>query len=97
MKNPISINRIKTKAAPDPTAIPAISPLLRSGLLELVKSEEEEGDKVVEAERDEARKAVDIVAPVFWLPVDVLLNDVPLVNVMPEQALPLQHLSPAQR
>ena len=80
------------KAAPNPTAIPAMSPLLRSGLLELVKSEEEEGDEVVEAERDEARKVGDIVAPVVWLPVDVLL-----IDVMPEQALPVQHESPAQR
>jgi hypothetical protein len=94
MKNPARIDSIKAKAAPDPTAIPAISLLLRSGLLELLKSEDEEGDEVVEAERG---KACDIVAPVVWLSVDVLLDDVLLANVMPEQELPRQHRSPAQR
>jgi hypothetical protein len=87
MKNPVRIDKIKAKATPDPTAMPAISALLRSGLPELLKSEDGEGDKVVEVERG---KACDVVAAVVCI--GVLPDDMLLVDVTPEQELPEQHM-----
>jgi hypothetical protein len=72
-KNPISIDKIKAKAALDPIAIPAISPLLRSALFAIVKSEKVEDGGITEVKRDEAGKVGDVVNVV---PDDLLLVDV---------------------